>query len=42
LRRWGAEELARLTTMVEQPSLFYWKGPQCEALLTEFRHHYPV
>lgn len=41
-RRWGAEELARLTTMVEQPSLFYWNGPQCDALLKEFRKHYPL
>lgn len=40
--RWGAEELARLTTMVEQPSLFYWNGPQCTALLDEFRKTYPL
>lgn len=40
--RWGAEELARLTTMVDQPSLFYWKGPQCTALLDEFRRTYPL
>ncbi len=39
--RWGAEELARLTMMVMQPSLFYWKGPQTTALLEEFRRHYP-
>ena len=31
--RWGAEELARLTTMVDQKSLFYWNGPQTGALL---------
>lgn len=40
--RWGAAELARLTAMVEQPSLFYWKGPQTDTLLTEFRRTYPL
>ncbi|MEO6005112.1 MAG: DegT/DnrJ/EryC1/StrS family aminotransferase [Opitutus sp.] len=40
--RWGAEELARLTDMVQQPSLFYWNGPQCAALLAEFRKTYPL
>lgn len=40
--RWGSEELARLTAMVEQPSLFYVKGPQCAAMLTEFRRTYPL
>ncbi len=40
-RRWGARELARLTAMVEQDSLFYWNGPQTAALLEAFRHHYP-
>ena len=40
--RWGAAELARLTTMVQQPSLFYWKGPQTTALVEEFRKHYPL
>ena len=41
-QRWGAAELARLTEMVKQPSLFYWKGPQTTALLGEFRKHYPL
>lgn len=41
-RRWGEAELARLTAMVEQSSLFYWKGPQTAALLEEFRRHYPL
>lgn len=41
-RRWGAAELARLTAMVEQESLFYWKGPQSTALLDAFRDHYPL
>jgi perosamine synthetase len=40
--RWGAAELARLTAMVDQPSLFYWKGPQTEAMLAEFRRTYPL
>ncbi|MBI5381010.1 MAG: DegT/DnrJ/EryC1/StrS family aminotransferase [Opitutae bacterium] len=42
LKRWGAPELERLTTMVDQASLFYWKGPQTSALLDEFRRHYPL
>ena len=41
-RRWGEAELARLTAMVRQSSLFYWKGPQTEALIEEFRKHYPL
>ena len=41
-QRWGGAELARLTAMVRQSSLFYWKGPQTEALLEEFRRHYPL
>ncbi|MEO7598797.1 MAG: DegT/DnrJ/EryC1/StrS family aminotransferase, partial [Opitutus sp.] len=40
--RWGADELARLTRMVDQPSLFYWNGPQCADLLEEFRRTYPL
>jgi dTDP-4-amino-4,6-dideoxygalactose transaminase len=40
-RRWGAPELARLTAMVDQDSLFYWQGPQTAALAAEFRRHYP-
>ena len=41
-QRWGEPELTRLTAMVGQASLFYWKGPQTTALLEEFRHHYPL
>jgi len=41
-QRWGAAELERLTAMVQQSSLFYWKGPQTTALLEEFRRHYPL
>ncbi len=40
--RWGAEEAIRLNAMVEQRSLFYWKGPQTAALLDGFRRHYPL
>lgn len=40
--RWGDAELARLTTMVRQPSLFYWNGPQTAALVAGFRQHYPL
>lgn len=40
--RWGAEELAALTEMVQQESLFYWKGPQTEAMLARFRELYPL
>lgn len=41
MKRWGKEELARLTEMVDQDSLFYWNGPQTTAMLAEFRKHYP-
>jgi len=41
-QRWGAEELKRLAAMVQQPSLFYWKGPQTTALVEEFRRLYPL
>ncbi len=40
--RWGEEELTRLTSMVGQASLFYWKGPQCTALIEGFRRKYPL
>lgn len=40
--RWGEAELARLTAMVQQRSLFYWQGPQTGALQTEFRRHYDL
>lgn len=39
--RWGEAELANLTRMVGQSSLFYWNGPQTNALLEAFRKHYP-
>jgi perosamine synthetase len=40
--RWGPEELARLTAMLAQPSLFYWKGPQTTACTDEFQRQYPL
>lgn len=40
--RWGQSELARLTQALQQPSLFYWKGPQTGSLLEEFRRTYPL
>ncbi|MDP2136770.1 MAG: DegT/DnrJ/EryC1/StrS family aminotransferase [Candidatus Didemnitutus sp.] len=40
--RWGTEELARLTPMVDQASLFYWQAPQSTALVSEFRRTYPL
>lgn len=41
-KRWGEAELARLSAMVDQPSLFYWNGAQTQALLQEFRRHCPM
>ncbi len=41
-KRFGAEELAQLEEMVEQPSLFYWKGPQTALLVERFRAFYPL
>lgn len=40
--RWGDAEIARLTEAMRQKSLFYWQGPQTEALLTTFRETYPI
>ncbi len=39
--RWGVRELAHLTSMVGQESLFYWKGQQTAALMEAFQQHYP-
>ncbi|MFM1851774.1 MAG: hypothetical protein RIS54_1458 [Verrucomicrobiota bacterium] len=41
-QRWGDEEIARLSAAMRQKSLFYWKGPQTEALYPAFRAHYPL
>jgi len=40
--RWGAPELGALEQMVEQEALLYWRAPQTEALLAEFRRIYPL
>ncbi|MFV0337127.1 MAG: DegT/DnrJ/EryC1/StrS family aminotransferase, partial [Chthoniobacterales bacterium] len=39
--RWGEEEKELLIKMLEQPSLFYWKGPQTQLLTERFQKHYP-
>ncbi len=41
-KRYDAVELERLTAMVQQPSLFYWKGPQTTTMIERFRRHYPL
>jgi dTDP-4-amino-4,6-dideoxygalactose transaminase len=41
-QRWGEAEVRQLEQMIEQPSLFYWKGPQTELLIERFREHYPL
>lgn len=38
--RWHQSERERLQAMVDQPSLFYWKNTQTEAMLAAFRKHY--
>lgn len=38
--RWGDPERERLSRMVDQTSLFYWKNNQTESMLSEFRKHY--
>ncbi len=40
--RWGKVEQKQLGEMLEQGSLFYWKGPQTELLLERFREVCPV
>lgn len=40
--RWGDVERAQLEAMLQQNSLFYWKGPQTELLLERFREVCPV
>lgn len=41
-RRWGDPEIAQLSQAMRQASLFYWQGPQTEALYAAFRSHYPL
>lgn len=40
-RRWGDLELERLKAMLEQDSLFYWKGPQTTLALERFKKMFP-
>lgn len=40
--RWGAPERERLDAMLEQDSLFYWKGPQTTLLTERFKEVCPV
>jgi perosamine synthetase len=42
LVRWGEPERERLTAMLGQDSLFYWKGPQCTLLAERFRQFCPL
>ena len=41
-QRWGEPEITRLSAAMRQQSLFYWQGPQTEALYTAFREYYPL
>ncbi len=41
-QRWGQPELARLSQMTGQSSLFYWNGPQTAAMTEAFQGHYPL
>jgi dTDP-4-amino-4,6-dideoxygalactose transaminase len=40
-RRWGDLERERLNAMLEQDSLFYWKGPQTTLALERYKKIYP-
>ena len=40
--RWGEVEEKQLHEMLQQSSLFYWKGPQTELLKQRFREFCPV
>ncbi len=40
--RWGETERKQLDAMLQQGSLFYWKGPQTELLTERFREICPV
>lgn len=40
-KRWGAPEAERLDDLIEQSSLFYWKGPQTTAFVDRFKKQYP-
>lgn len=40
--RWGDPERERLNAMLEQESLFYWKGPQTTLLIKRFQEICPL
>lgn len=40
--RWGDAERERLDMMLEQESLFYWKGPQTKYLIEQFQKTCPL
>jgi perosamine synthetase len=42
VRRWGDLERDRLNAMLEQDTLFYWKGPQTALALERFRKVCPL
>src|SRR5436305_284711 len=42
LVRWGEPERERLNAMLDQASLFYWKGPQTALLTERFRRACPL
>jgi perosamine synthetase len=41
-KRWGGSELESLRSMLEEPTLFYWKHASVKALVENFRMHYPL
>jgi dTDP-4-amino-4,6-dideoxygalactose transaminase len=40
-KRWGAEELARLTETLQQDTLFYWQGPQTTKFIEKLQQTCP-
>jgi len=42
LVRWDDREREQLAEMIDQPSLFYWNGPQTALLVERFRQRYPL
>ena len=41
-KRWGEAEREQLEEMLEQKSLFYWKGPKTDLLIERFQAYYPL
>src|SRR5688572_8182003 len=42
VKRFGEPERERLNAMLEQDTLFYWKGPQTTILTERFQKTYPL